>query len=76
MGNSGRFPQGKPAATESRYPNLINYKAHAGSFPVSGTNPLNSDMNYRIFNVRTQFFCVRINTGVGHTTDSESAQHF
>ena len=29
------FPQGKPAATESRYPILINYKVHAGSFPVS-----------------------------------------
>ena len=24
MGISGRFPQGKPAATESRYPNLID----------------------------------------------------
>ena len=24
MGNLGRFPQGKPAATELRYPNLIN----------------------------------------------------
>ena len=29
------FPQGKPAATESRYPTLINYKLHAGSFRVS-----------------------------------------
>ena len=34
MGNSGRFPQGKPAATESRYPTLINHKVHAGSFCV------------------------------------------
>ena len=25
MGNSGRFPRGKPAATELRYPTLINY---------------------------------------------------
>ena len=24
MENSGRFPQGKPAATESRYPTLTN----------------------------------------------------
>ena len=24
MGNSGHFPQGKPAATQSRYPSLIN----------------------------------------------------
>ena len=35
VGNSGRFPQGKPAATKSRYPTLMNYKAHAGSFRVS-----------------------------------------
>ena len=36
-------------------------------------NPPNSDMDYRIFNVRT-FLCVRTHTGVGHT--DESAQHF
>ena len=35
MGKSGRFPQGKPAAAESRFPTLINYKVHAGSFSVS-----------------------------------------
>ena len=34
VGNSGRFPQEKLAATESRYPTLINYKVHAGSFRV------------------------------------------
>ena len=35
LGNSGRFPQGKHAATESRYPaTLINYKVHAESFFV------------------------------------------
>ena len=34
MGTSGRFPQGKPAASESRYPTLINYKVYAGSFRV------------------------------------------
>ena len=39
-------------------------------------NPPNSDMDYRIFYVRTwSFVCVRIHTGVGHT-DSESAQRF
>ena len=39
-------------------------------------NPPNSDMDYRIFIVRTwSFVCVRVHTGVGHT-DSESAQHF
>ena len=32
MGNSGRFPQGKPAATVSRYPTLIDDKVHAGSY--------------------------------------------
>ena len=38
-------------------------------------NPPNSDMDYKIFNVRTwSFLRVRIHTGVGHT-DSESAQH-
>ena len=35
MGNSGCFPQGKPATTESRCPTLIDYKVHAGSFRVS-----------------------------------------
>ena len=34
VGNLGRFRQGKPAATESRYPTLINYKVHAGPFGV------------------------------------------
>ena len=29
-------------------------------------NPPNSDMDYRILNVRTFFLCVRIRTGVGH----------
>ena len=38
-------------------------------------NPPNSDVDCRIFNVRTwSFLCVRIHTGIGHT-DSESAQH-
>ena len=32
MGNLGRFPEGKPAVTESLYPTLINWKVHAGSF--------------------------------------------
>ena len=40
MGNSGRFSLGKPAATESRYPPLINYKVHAGPFRVSVTRRL------------------------------------
>ena len=36
-------------------------------------NPPNSDIDYRIFNMRT-LLCMRIHTGVGHT-DNESA-HF
>ena len=40
-----------------------------------GLNPPNSDMDYRIFNMRTwSFLCVHIHTGVGHT-DSQSAEH-
>ena len=35
MGNLGCIPQGKPAATVLRYPNLINHNVHAGSFCVS-----------------------------------------
>ena len=39
-------------------------------------NPPNSDIDYRMFNVRTWYFvCVRIHTGARHT-DSESAQPF
>ena len=38
-------------------------------------NPPNSDIDYRIFNVRTWLFlCTRIHTGVGHT--NKSAEHF
>ena len=43
MRNSGCFPQGKPAATESRYPTLINHKVHAGSFLVSMHNIFDSE---------------------------------
>ena len=44
MGNSGRFPQGKLAAT------LMNYKCKLGLFCFR--NPSNSDMDERIFNLR------------------------
>ena len=48
MGNSGRFPRGKSAATESRYPTdgacWVFYCFY---------NPPKSDIDYRIFNVRT-----------------------
>ena len=48
IGNPGCFPREKPAATESRYPTY-------GACWVFQCfhNPPNSDMNYRIFNVRT-----------------------
>ena len=36
MGNSGLFPQGKQAATESRYPFLTKYKVHAEDTEESG----------------------------------------
>ena len=57
VGTSGRFPQGKPAAasqsraTQPLTQKLMIYKKHTGSFRFP--NPLNSDMDYRIFNVRT-----------------------
>ena len=48
VGNSGYFSLGKPAATESRYPTYgacwMFYCFH---------NPPSSDMDYGIFNVRT-----------------------
>ena len=48
MGNSGYFPCGKPAATESRYP------AYGACWVfLCFYSPPNSDMDYGIFNVRT-----------------------
>ena len=48
MGKSGCLPLGKPAATESRYP------THGACWVLSCFHsPPNSDMEYRIFNVRT-----------------------
>ena len=35
MGNSDIFPQGKPAATQSRHPTLSKFKVHAVYFRVS-----------------------------------------
>ena len=34
MGSACHFPLGKPAATESRYPTLSNYKVHAECLSV------------------------------------------
>ena len=72
MRNLGRFPQGKPAATEPRYPTLINYKVHAGSYRVSIIHQI---LIWTINVCIWSFLCVRIHTGVGHT-DNETVQHF
>ena len=70
------FPQGKPAVTELRYPTLINYKVHAGSFPVSVIHrPLTWTTGSLMCVRDNSYTCVRIHTEVRHT-DSESAQHF
>ena len=64
MGNLGLFLQRKPAATLLRYPTLINYKVHAGSFH----DPPNSDMAYGICNcVRDHSWaCVYTHGGWAH----------
>ena len=49
---------------------LFQFTVHKYIYP-----PLNSDMDYRIFNVRTFSCNAYTHTGVGHT-DNESAQHF
>ena len=56
------FPKVSQLQTVSRDPTLINYNVHAGCFRVR--NPPNSDMDYRIFNVR-------IRTGLGTPTASQ-----
>ena len=72
QGNSGSFPQGKLkpwyGATQ------MGFFFFLFAVFLCVRNPPHSDMDYRIFNVRT-FLCVHIHTGVGHT-DNESTQHF
>ena len=53
---------------------FLSAKCMLGLFVLRFRNPPSSDMDYRIFNVRT-FLCVRVHTGVEHT-DGESAQQF
>ena len=80
MGNVGRFPQGKPAATESPYPALINLSSACRVFSCF-CNPQYSDMDYRVFNGAYAIILMRVyiyiytHRGVGHA-DSESAYHF
>ena len=65
LGNSGCFPQGKPATTESCYPTQINYKVHAGSFRISVIHQTLT-WTTRIFNVLLwSFLCVCIHMWVG-----------
>ena len=55
---------------------FLLYSPTSGCFS-SFCNPPNSDRDYQILNVLAwSFLSVRIHTGVGHTSNSESAQHF
>ena len=70
MGNSGCFPRGKPAGTESRYPTYGTCRMF-----YSFHNPPNSDMDYRIFNVRTDVNacdCTRVCTDTRKRVCTES----
>ena len=67
------FPGEKRAGIARHYPFL--FRVFLCAVFLCFRNPPKSNMDYRIFNVRT-FLCVHIpHTGVGHT-DNESAQHF
>ena len=72
--NLGCFPQGKPAATGSRYPTLIKHKVHAWSFRVFVIHRTLTWTTGSLTSVRDHSYAC-VDTGVGHT-DSESAQHF
>ena len=79
MGKSGRFSQGKPATTESRYPTLINYQPSVYSiFCVTGCKAYSFTTDgYGIFNGRTQFCARRTHEGEGgggSGTTNKSAQ--
>ena len=75
MGNSGRFPQERPAATASSYPILIYYKVHAGSFHVSIIHRTLTWTTLSLTCLRDPYYACVYAPGVGHT-DSESAEHF
>ena len=69
-------PQGKPAATEPRYPTVIDYKVHARSFRVSVIHRTLTRTTGSLTCVRDHSYTVGMHAHgvVGHT-DSESA-HF
>ena len=72
MENLGRFPLGKPAATETSHATQLNSFKNACWVFWCFHNPPNCDMDYRIFNVHASFSCVCVHTGVGHTTTTDS----
>ena len=60
--NSGCFPRGKRSAIVRRYTFFVSFFLCAVFSCFR--NPRNSDMDYRIFNVRTSsLLCMRIHTG-------------
>ena len=69
-GNLGCFPQGKRTAIDIVRRHPVVFKC---AVFLCFCNPLNSDMDYRIFNMRIwSFVCVRIHTEVGHTDEPMS----
>ena len=72
LGNSGRFPQEKPAATPSHYPSLISYKVHAESFRASIIHRTWITVSLTYIHDHS-YVCV-YTQGLG--TPTESAQHF
>ena len=71
MGNVGRFPQGTPAATKSRYPTLINYKVHAGSFRVSIIHRTLTWTTGSLTCVRDHYYVCVCTLGLGTPTASQ-----
>ena len=70
------FPQGNPAATESSYPTLINYKVHAGSFCVIIVHWTLTWTTGSLACVRDHSYAYVYTLGLHGHTDSKSAQHF
>ena len=67
MGNSGCFPRWKLAATKSYYPT----NGACWVFFQCFHNPSNSDMDYRVFNVRTDVNACKCTRGMyGHAGES------
>ena len=72
--------RGSHAVTHTLHQHSYNHVVRSSGSAIIfqcmlGRNPPNSDMDYRIFNMRMcSFLCLRIHTGVGHI-DSESTQH-